>query len=57
MTLLNKLPMLLLILGAAVPLTSCVTKQTTTRGGVVVDEKYVVKRPVKKFIDTVEVEP
>lgn len=57
MTLLNKLTVLSLLIGATLPLASCVTKQTTRRAGVVVDEKYVVKRPVKKFIETVEVEP
>ncbi|MFC4992558.1 hypothetical protein [Rubritalea tangerina] len=40
----------------SLPLASCVTKQTTRKGDVVVDEKYVVKRPVKKFFETVEVE-
>lgn len=37
-------------------LTSCITKQTTTANGAVVDEKYVVKRPIKKFVETVEFE-
>ncbi len=36
--------------------TSCITKQTKRKGNVVVEEKYVVKRPVKKFFETVEVE-
>ena len=37
-------------------LTSCVTKQTTTVNGQFVEEKYVIKRPVKNFIQNVEVE-
>jgi hypothetical protein len=37
-------------------LTSCITKQVTTSNGAVVDEKYIIKRPVKKFIETVEFE-
>jgi len=40
----------------ALSLTSCVTKQTKRQGDVIVDEKYIVKRPVKKFFETVEVE-
>lgn len=36
--------------------TSCITKQTKRQGNVVIEEKYVVKRPVKKFFETVEVE-
>jgi hypothetical protein len=36
--------------------TSCITKQTKRKGNVIVDEKYIVKRPVKKFIETVELE-
>ncbi|NWK55900.1 hypothetical protein HW115_09775 [Verrucomicrobiaceae bacterium N1E253] len=35
---------------------SCVVKQTTTRDGAVVDEKYIIKRPVKKFIQNAEFE-
>jgi hypothetical protein len=37
-------------------LTSCVTKQTTRRGNQVVDEKYIIHRPVKKFIENAEFE-
>lgn len=37
-------------------LTGCVTKQTTTQNGAFVEEKYVIKRPVKNFIQNVEVE-
>ena len=36
---------------------SCVIKQTRTDSdGSVVDEKYIVKRPLKKFIKNVEFE-
>lgn len=48
--------LLLLCLISVSSLTSCVVKQTTTRNGEVIDEKYVVKRPVKKFVETVEFE-
>jgi hypothetical protein len=35
----------------------CVYKQTTTdHRGVVTDEKYIIKRPVKEFIENVEIE-
>jgi len=38
-------------------LTGCLTKQTTTTSsGALIEEKYVIKRPVKKFIQNVEVE-
>jgi len=37
-------------------LTGCITKQTTTSNGAFVEEKYVIKRPVKNFIKNVEVE-
>ena len=37
-------------------LTGCVTKRVTTSNGAVVEEKYVVKRPIKKFVQTVEFE-
>lgn len=49
----------LILIAALAPLTllsSCVIKQTTTREGAVVDEKYIIKRPVKNFIENVEVE-
>ena len=36
--------------------TSCVTKQTTTVNGQFVEERYVIKRPVKNFIQNVEVQ-
>lgn len=34
----------------------CVTKRTVSTGGRTVEEKYVVKRPVKRFIKNVEFE-
>ena len=34
----------------------CVTKRTVSHGGRTVEEKYVVKRPVKRFINNVEFE-
>ena len=35
----------------------CVTKQTTyDRSGAIEEEKYVIKRPLKKFVETVEFE-
>ena len=37
-------------------LTSCLTKRTTTSGGRVVEENYVIKRPVKNMINNLEVE-
>jgi len=51
-----KQSVLFALLLSMITLTGCVTKQTTTANGVVIDEKYVVKRPVKKFIQTVEFE-
>jgi len=46
------------LLLSMVSLTGCITKQTTTSAsnGAVIDEKYVIKRPVKNFIQTVEFE-
>jgi hypothetical protein len=41
-----------LVLGTS----GCVTKRTTTQRGQVVDEKYVVKRPVKNALENLEVE-
>ncbi|MFT5904585.1 MAG: hypothetical protein ACI9E1_000170 [Cryomorphaceae bacterium] len=52
---LKKLTLLGLLLATA-SLTGCVTKRTTTSNGAVTDEKYVVKRPIKKFINNVEFE-
>lgn len=40
----------------ALATSGCVTKRTVTKGGQTVEEKYVVKRPVKKFINNVEFE-
>jgi hypothetical protein len=37
-------------------LTGCITKQTTTSNGAFVEEKYVIKRPVKNLIQNLEVE-
>lgn len=37
-------------------LTGCIMKQTTTSNGAITDQKYIIKRPVKNFIDNVEVE-
>jgi hypothetical protein len=37
-------------------ISGCVTKRTVTERGHTVEEKYVVKRPVKKFINNVEFE-
>jgi len=54
MTLLK--PFIFLSFLAALTTSSCVVKQTTTSDGAVVDEKYVVKRPIKKFVETVEFE-
>ena len=34
----------------------CVVKQTTTDPKGNTDEKYIIKRPVKKFIENVEME-
>jgi hypothetical protein len=47
---------LLITATVCVSYTSCITKQTQRKGNVIVDEKYVIKRPVKKFFQTVEVE-
>ena len=47
------LPALVLV---ALATTGCVTKRTVTKGGQPVEEKYVVKRPVKNFINNVEFE-
>lgn len=44
--------LLFLTLGSS----GCVTKRTVTERGHTVEEKYVVKRPVKKFINNVEFE-
>ena len=50
-------PSILFCFFFSIAFTSCVTKRTTTNAnGSVVDEGYVVKRPVKKFIKTVEFE-
>lgn len=49
-------PLVLLTFLFALLSSSCITKQTTTSDGAVVDEKYIVKRPLKKFIQTVEFE-
>ncbi|MFC5050579.1 hypothetical protein ACFPK9_08140 [Rubritalea spongiae] len=46
----------LIALTSAFSLTSCVTKQTTRQGNEVVDEKYIIHRPVKKFIEKAEFE-
>ncbi len=40
----------------ALGFTSCLTKRTTTSGGRVVEENYVLKRPVKNMIEGLEVE-
>ena len=38
-------------------LSGCVTQQTTTNSeGVVIEDKYVIERPLKKFIKKVEFE-
>ena len=34
----------------------CITKRTVSHGGRTVEEKYVVKRPVKRFLNNVEFE-
>ena len=34
----------------------CVTKRTVSHSGRTVEEKYVVKRPVKRFLNNVEFE-
>ena len=48
---------LLILSGLSLASTSCVTKRTVTDDrGVVVDESYVIHRPVKKFVENVEVE-
>ncbi|MGJ8673994.1 hypothetical protein [Rubritalea sp.] len=46
----------IIALACIFPLTSCVTKRTTRKGSAVVDEKYIIHRPVKKFIETAEFE-
>jgi len=47
----------LILILIALSFSGCVTKQTTTNSqGVVTDEKYIIKRPVKKFINNVEFE-
>jgi hypothetical protein len=41
----------------ALSLSGCVMKQTTRDSqGRITDEKYIIKRPVKNFIQNVEVE-
>ncbi len=46
-----------LLLGIAFSLCGCVTQQTTyDRQGNVTDEKYIIHRPIKNFIENVEVE-
>lgn len=51
-----KQSLLLVCLVSFTALTGCVVKQTTTRDGAFVEEKYVIKRPVKNFVENVEVE-
>jgi len=42
---------------AALSVCGCVTKRTVyDQNGVITDEKYIIKRPVKNFIQNVEVE-
>ena len=41
---------------ASLLLSGCVTKRTVTQGGRTVEEKYVVKRPIKNAIKKVEFE-
>ena len=55
----SRLTKLLLLLSAlaALSLSGCVMKQTTRDSrGVIQEEKYIIKRPVKNFIKNVEVE-
>jgi hypothetical protein len=41
----------------ALSLSGCVMRETTTNSrGVVTDDKYIIKRPVKDFIEKVEFE-
>ena len=41
----------------AIFLSGCVTKQTKTDSrGIIREEKYIIKRPVKNFIENVEFE-
>jgi hypothetical protein len=48
---------LLLFMLAALSFCGCVTKRTTyDQNGVITDEKYIIKRPIKDFIQNVEVE-
>lgn len=42
--------------GLALGSSSCLVKETTSVDGRVVDEKYIVKRPVKKVIQNLEFE-
>jgi hypothetical protein len=44
------------VLVLAVAGSGCITKRTVSQGGRKVEEKYVVKRPVKNFIRNVEFE-
>lgn len=47
---------LLFALGA-LSLSGCIMKQTTRDSrGVITDEKYIIKRPIKNFVENVEVE-
>ena len=46
-----------ILAGFSIASTSCITKRTVTDDqGVVVDESYVIHRPVKEFVENVEVE-
>ncbi len=49
-------PAVFLISLVALCLSGCVVKRTTTDEKGRTDEKYIIKRPVKNFIENVEVE-
>ncbi len=42
---------LLLVFGVAVLASGCVTRRTVSEGGRTVEEKYVIKRPIKEALD------
>lgn len=39
------------MLGAAVLASGCVTRRTVSQGGRTVEQKYVIKRPIKEALD------